>query len=58
MFPQEAVGSGDEFVTCLLSSLPDIALEWGVYTEDSIKERFDRVERYIEINALFQILGQ
>ena len=45
MFPQEAVGSGDEFVTCLLSSLPDIAIERGVYTEDSIKERFDRVER-------------
>ena len=37
-------GEKDSFVNTILSSIPSVALERGVYTEDSLKERFFKVE--------------
>lgn len=39
------VGKGDEFVDVVLSTISPVALERGVYTEDSLKERFCKVEK-------------
>jgi len=39
------VGEGDEFVDVVLSTISPVALERGVYTEDSLKERFCKVEK-------------
>jgi len=39
-----AVGEGDKFVEVVLAAIPSVALERGVYTEDSLKERFSKVE--------------
>ena len=41
---QTVAGDQDSFVKTLVSSIPGVALERGVYTEDSLKERFIRVE--------------
>ena len=38
------VGEEDSFAKTVLSSFPSLALERGVYTEDSLKERFSKVE--------------
>jgi len=41
---KSAAGNNDEFVKTVLGSLSPIALERGVYTEDSLIERFGNVE--------------
>merc|ERR1719333_1601436 len=41
---ENIVGDRDSFVKTILSSIPSLALERGVYTEDSLKERFFQVE--------------
>ena len=41
---ENIVGGKDSFVKTILSSIPSLALERGVYTEDSLKERFFKVE--------------
>jgi len=38
-------GNGDEFTSAILGSLSPVALERGVFTEDSLKEKFCKVER-------------
>jgi len=38
-------GNGDEFTSAVLGSLSPVALERGVFTEDSLKEKFCKVER-------------
>ena len=38
------VGEKDSFTKTILASIPNLALERGVYTEDSLKERFSKVE--------------
>merc|ERR1719450_1412200 len=38
-------GGEDKFVTTICSTIPKMALERGVYTEDSLKERFCKVEK-------------
>jgi len=40
----KTAAGGDEFVEVVLSSISPVALERGVYTEDSLKERFAKVE--------------
>jgi len=40
----KTTAGGDEFVEVVLSSISPVALERGVYTEDSLKERFAKVE--------------
>ena len=41
---KKVAGSEDKFVATLCSSIPEVALERGVYTEDGLKERFCKVE--------------
>merc|ERR1719445_71969 len=41
---ERIAGDKDSFVKTILSSIPSLALERGVYTEDSLKERFFKVE--------------
>jgi len=39
------VGPGDEFTSAILGSISPVALERGVFTEDSLKEKFCKVEK-------------
>jgi len=41
----KTVAGGDELVKVVLASISPLALERGVYTEDSLKERFVNVEK-------------
>lgn len=41
----KTVAAGDEFVDIVLATISPVALERGVYTEDSLKERFVKVEK-------------
>jgi len=41
----KTVADGDEFVDIVLATISPVALERGVYTEDSLKERFIKVEK-------------
>ena len=41
---KKVAGSEDKFVATLCSSIAEVALERGVYTEDGLKERFCNVE--------------
>jgi len=38
-------GPGDEFIEVILGSISPVALERGVFTEDSLKEKFCKVEK-------------
>ena len=42
---KSVAGSGDTFVSTVAASIPSLALERGVYTEDGLKERFCGVEK-------------
>ena len=41
---KQVAGAEDKFVATLCSSIPEVALERGVYTEDGLKQRFCKVE--------------
>ena len=41
---KKVAGPEDKFVATLCSSIPEVALERGVYTEDGLKQRFCKVE--------------
>jgi len=49
---KSASGADDKFVSTVLNSIPSVALERGVYTEDSLKERFVKVEKLAKKVAL------
>jgi len=49
---KSAGGADDKFVSTVLNSIPSVALERGVYTEDSLKERFVKVEKLAKKVAL------
>jgi len=49
---KSASGADDQFVSTVLASIPSVALERGVYTEDSLKERFVKVEKLTKRVAL------
>ena len=42
---EKIAGDEDKFVSTICSSIPKLALDRGVYTEDSLKERFSKVEK-------------
>jgi mitofilin len=41
---QASAGSENEFVSAVVGGIPPTALSRGVYTEQSLRERFTRVE--------------
>ena len=42
--PQASAGSESEFVSAIVGGIPPAVVSRGVYTEESLRERFTRVE--------------